>query len=71
MNLKTVIKNISVNLKELRIKNKLTQQELSFNLNMDRRGYQNLESGFYKNIKLSTILKILDYYNIKLDDLLK
>ncbi len=71
MKLITAIKNIATNLKKMRINKKLTQEEISFKLNMERKGYQKLEYCQNKDIKLSTILKILDFYNIKLEDLLK
>ncbi len=71
MNLKFVLNNIAKNLKDLRVENKLTQLEISHHLNMERRGYQKVEYAETGDIKLSTILKILEYYDITLEELMK
>jgi transcriptional regulator with XRE-family HTH domain len=71
MDLDKCLINISRNLLELRNEKGLTQFEVSHNLNMERRGYQKLEYCESKDIKLSTILKIIEFYNINFEDLIK
>jgi transcriptional regulator with XRE-family HTH domain len=68
--LKTAIKNISVNLKYLRQKHNYTQLEISHFLEMERKGYQNIEAGKVSYLKLGTIIKILNFYNIKFENLI-
>jgi len=68
--LNKTMRNISINLKSLRMKNNYIQDEISEHLEMNRRTYQKLEYNLSKDIKLSTILKILDYYKISFDKLI-
>ena len=67
---KHTLYNISSNLKYLRNKNNYTQIEISHYLEMERKGYQKIEYGQIKDVKLSTILKILNFYNISLEKLI-
>jgi len=67
---KTVVKNIASNLKYLRKKHNYTQLEVSHYLEMERKGYQNLESGNVKFLRLSTIIKILNFYDITFEKLI-
>ena len=71
MQVEDALSNIANNLKELRNKKGLTQLEVSHNLNMERRGYQKIEYNEVKNIRLSTILKILEYFKIDFNELIK
>ncbi len=61
--------NIARNLKKLREKNQYTQLEISLYLNMERKGYQKLEYGQVKDMKLSTLLKIANHYDVSFDTL--
>jgi len=71
MNLKTVLKNISVNLKQLRAEREITQMQISLDLPMERRSYQKLENNQNKDIKLSTLIKIVDYFEITFSELFR
>lgn len=71
MEINVVLQNISKNLRILRTNKGLTQLEISHFLNMERRGYQKIENGESKDIKLSTILKILEFYKIDFEKLIK
>ena len=68
-NLNISLKNIARNLKKLRQKNKYSQLEISLYLRMERKGYQKLEYGQGKDIKLSTLLKIANYYDVSFNTL--
>lgn len=67
--LESAIKNIASNLKYLRNKHHYTQLEISHNLELERKSYQNLEGGKVKYLRLSTIIKILNFYNITFEKL--
>jgi len=43
----------------------------SINIGIDYRGYQRIESNNPPDIKFSTIIKILDYYKVSFEDLIK
>ena len=66
-----ILKNISNNLKKFRVNLALTQEEVSFKIGISSRNYQYIETNKIRDIKLSTILKILDFFNITLEDLIK
>lgn len=70
-NFKNLLKNFSRNIRELRIKHNETQLSISFKLGLDYRGYQKMESKNPPDIRFSTIIKFLNYYNIKFEDLIK
>lgn len=62
---------LAYNLRKLRkIKNK-TQAEISHEIGISERSYQRLENMELKNIKISTFIKILQYYDIDFEDLFK
>ncbi len=61
----------SNNLRKLRIDNNETQLSLSHKLGIDLRGYQRMESNNPPDIKFTTIVKILEFYKIKFEDLIK
>ena len=69
--IENAILNISENLKKLKTKNNYKQTDISFELDLDRTGYQKIEYGKGNDIKLSTILRILKFYKISFDDLIK
>lgn len=68
--LDTAVKHIAVNLKYLRKKHSYTQLEISHHLDLERKGYQNIESGKVSYLKLGTIIKILNFYDISFEDLI-
>jgi transcriptional regulator with XRE-family HTH domain len=68
--LKTAITNIAHNLKYLRNKHNYTQLEISHYLELERKGYQNLEAGNVKYLRLTTIIKILNFYDISFEKLI-
>jgi transcriptional regulator with XRE-family HTH domain len=68
--LETAVRNISKNLKYLRQKHNYTQLEVSYHLDLERKGYQNIESGKVSYLKLGTIIKILNFYNISFEELI-
>lgn len=53
-------------LKELRIKNNLTQEQIAKILNMTQEKYSRLETGVSK-INLDTIIQLANFYNVSLD----
>ena len=61
--------NMCNNLKRLR--GNKTQLELCEELKINLRNYQRMESENPPDIRLSTILKLLNYYDITLEELLK
>lgn len=63
------VTNLGRNLAQLR--GDKTQQEISHEIGINLRNYQRLESNNPPDIRLSTLLKILEYYRITLEDLLK
>lgn len=67
--LESAVKNIAANLKYLRNKHSYTQLEISHYLDLERKTYQNLEAGKVKYLRLSTIIKILNFYNITFEKL--
>ncbi|OHD19686.1 MAG: hypothetical protein A2086_01680 [Spirochaetes bacterium GWD1_27_9] len=65
------LRNFSKNIRELRLKSNETQLSISMKLKLDYRGYQKMESKNPPDIKFSTIIKFLKFYNIKFEDLIK
>ena len=65
----TILFNISNKLKELRLENKLTQQELASGLNMKRATYTNYEAARVE-MSLDTLNKIANFFKINIDYLL-
>lgn len=62
---------LSKNLRNMRLKLNKSQQEMSMAIGIERRQYQRIESQNPPDIKFSTLNKILIYYNLSLEDLLK
>ena len=58
------------NLKNLRKKNHLTQQELADMLGVTRQAYSNYETG-KRGLDIKFLIKISDYYHVTLDQLVK
>jgi len=63
--------NLSKNLRALRTAKNETQISLSYKLGIDSRGYQRMESENPPDIKFTTIVKILDFYGISFEELIK
>ena len=61
---------INEKIKQLRLKNKMSQKELSQKLGISLSMLQKYEYGDYK-IKNEIVIKICDIFNISIDDLLK
>ncbi|WP_442952234.1 helix-turn-helix domain-containing protein [Peptostreptococcus sp.] len=57
------------NVKNLRLKNELTQLEVANSLNLSLYGYQKIERGL-SDIKLSTLISICNLYNITPNELI-
>lgn len=53
-------------IKNLRIDNDLTQQQIASVLNCSQRAYSHYESG-EREIPLVTLIALADYYNVSLD----
>ncbi len=70
-NKKEILKIFSENLRKIRIKNNYTQMQVCVHTEIDRSLYQKYESSNPPDIRLTTLVKILDFYKIKLEDLLK
>ncbi len=65
------LSKLSKNLKTLRTEKKYTQMYISIQTGIDISLYQKYESNNPPNIRLTNLLKILAFYNIKLEELLK
>lgn len=65
------LKNLSFNLRKLRISQALTQFEMSFKIGIDSRLYQKYESENPPNIKLINLCKISTALNVTIDNLIK
>jgi len=70
IDLESAINNIASNLKDLRTKHNYTQLEISHYLELERKNYQNIEAGKVKYLKLPTIIKIMNFYNISFEKLI-
>ncbi|MBQ9948410.1 MAG: helix-turn-helix transcriptional regulator [Oscillospiraceae bacterium] len=53
-------------IKELRVKNKLAQQQIADVLEIKQQQYQRYESG-QREIPLHLLIKLADFYNVSLD----
>ena len=58
------------NLKTLRKKNLMTQQEVGDMLNISRQAYSNYETG-KRAPEIGLLVKLSDFYNVSLDDMIK
>lgn len=69
MDIETALHNCAKKVRELRLKNNYTHDVMCEKLQINRRGYQLIEYNKNNDIKLSTVLKIMDFYNISFDSL--
>ena len=58
------------NLKTLRKKNLMTQQEVGDMLNISRQAYSNYETG-KRAPEIGLLVKLSEFYNVSLDDMIK
>ena len=65
-----ILKKFSANLRRLRTEKNYTQMEVCVNTGIDRSLYQKYESNNPPDIRLSNLVKLLDFFKVKLDDLL-
>ena len=65
-----VIEDFAKKIKELRIKQGLSQEKFALKIDMDRTYYSSVEAG-KRNISLKNIKKIADGFNISLEELFK
>ena len=65
------LKKMSFNLRNLRKKKNYTQMYVSFHIGIDCRLYQKYESNNPPDIRLTNLLKILNFYKTPLETLLK
>lgn len=62
---------IGQNIKKLRLKNKLTQSDVSFYIFSDKSIISSIERGVQKNVTLLTLVKIAELFELELEDLLR
>ena len=62
--------NLSKRIKELRVKNKLSQDQLSKKANLPFSTLAKIESGYTPNPSMETLIKIADAFNVGIDELL-
>jgi len=65
------IKNFSRNLRNIRNQKDKTQCEVAVNIGINPRNYQRLETNNPPNIKMSTLVNLLKYFDVSLEELLK
>jgi transcriptional regulator with XRE-family HTH domain len=65
------LKNFSKNLRQLRIKKKISQLEVCLNANISRTQYQSYESLNPTIPRLNSVIKLANFYNVSIDELLK
>ena len=63
--------NFANNLKILREKTGKSQIKVSTEMDINHRTYQRLENNEIQDVKLSIVIKILKYYDINLEELLR
>ena len=63
--------NIGLNLRIIRNKKGISQRKAALEMDIDIKAYNKLESDNPPNTHVLTLLKILEYYNITLEELLK
>ena len=67
-----VLKKIAKNLKRIRRENGFSQVKVSRELEIDHRGYQRYERpDQIRDLRITTLVKFLDYYKIKFEELTK
>lgn len=57
-------------LKELRKLNNLSMDKLGKEINMSSGEISDIENGKKKDLRISTLIRIADYFNISLDELI-
>ncbi|MFI3277414.1 MAG: helix-turn-helix transcriptional regulator [Rikenellaceae bacterium] len=70
MDKETILKTFGNNVREQRLLNKVSQEELAFNANLDRTYIGGVERG-ERNVSLHNISKIAKALNIEISTLLK
>lgn len=60
---------LRANLKRLRLKQSLTQQELAEKAGMDANYYQKIESGRWNSVRLATVEKLADALDVEMWEL--
>ncbi len=70
MDKETILKTFGNNVREQRLLNKISQEELAFNANLDRTYIGGVERG-ERNVSLHNIAKIAKALNIEISILLK
>lgn len=68
---KCCLSTIGKNIRDLRIRNKLTQQDIAFYIFSDKCLISNIERGCLKNITLKKIIAIAEVFKINATDLFK
>lgn len=59
-------------LKNMRVKKKATQEDVAFALNMSQNNYSQIENGIkQKDMNLSLLIKLSDYFEVDLDYLIE
>ena len=62
---------LGFNLRKLRLSRNKSQQEICFEIGISQRTYQRLETNELDDVKLSTIIKILKYFDTDFNELFK
>lgn len=70
-NIDLIMRKVSDKLIELRKQSGKSQIAVSHEINVSYRTYQRLENATLSDVKLSTILKILNHYDMSIEELLK
>jgi len=66
-----ILNKFSENLRKIREEKKMSQLEVSTKIGISRSLYQYYESNNPPDIRLTNLVKILDFFDVSLDDLLK
>lgn len=66
-----ILNKFSENLRKIREEKKMSQLEVSTKIGISRSLYQYYESNKPPDIRLTNLVKILDFFDVSLDDLLK
>jgi len=66
-----ILNKFSENLRKFREEKKMSQLEVSTKIGISRSLYQYYESNKPPDIRLTNLVKILDFFDVSLDDLLK
>lgn len=67
----TALKCLQVNLKRIRLTQKLTQQEFAEKIGLDYKYYQRIETGKWPGLHLRTLDKLAKALKIEASDLLR